>query len=369
MLFPTRLRLSSITVGSRFRPPTIVAAAAAGRRLCLGLLIAVVLLGAGGCSRFVKQQVTVPAQLSPLLDADTNQLLDEVNRLSQVRSLRGKIDVQFLDSSFARCGIAEKYRTAEGDVILQRPGQVYLTIQAPFVGTKIAEMASNGERFEVAVYQGDEKYRRFVKGTNKANYKRLEGAAAEADCDDNGKKKSAMAQQRQVGALSGLRPQHFTDALLVPPVAPSANGGNLLYAKSEAFVEEPDDRPGAKKGIRILRGYYVLDELAPEATGRARLLRRFWFDRFIAIRLARLQNFDERGQLTTDVIYKNAQRFGEGANYMLPASIELTRPQDRYSLRVTYQTPESVRVDQNWPTETFVLENKSNLQEVDLDKE
>jgi len=332
-------------------------------------LILVALLGASGCSRFVKRNVSVPSLLSPLAEADTNQLLEEVNRMAQVRSLRGKIDIQFLDNSFAKCGIAEKYRTAEGDVILERPGQVYLVIQAPFVGTKIAELASGGERFQVAVYQGDEKYRRFVRGTNNANYKRLEGAAAmDADCDENGKKKTAMAQQRQVGALSGLRPQHFTDALLVPSVAAAGNS-NLIYAKSEAFVEEPDDRPGAKKNARVVRGYYVLDELQPESEARARLLRRLWFDRLSGIRLARLQYFDERGRLITDVVYRSPQKFGEEGNYTLPASVELTRPQDRYSLRVTYQVPSDVRVDRDWPAETFTLENKSSLQEIDLDKE
>ncbi len=362
MLLCWRVRRSSMKNGSYFRSQF------AGPRLCAGVLIVLALFGASGCSRFVKRDVAVPSLLSPLVEADTNQLLEEVNRLAQVRSLRGKIDVQFLDNSFAKCGIAERYRTAEGDVILERPGHVYLVIQAPFVGTKIAEMASDGERFQVAVYQGDEKYRRFVRGTNSANYKRLEGSAAlDADCDENGKKKTAMAQQRQVGALSGLRPQHFTDALLVPAVA--ASNANLIYAKSEAFVEELDERPRAKRGARVVRGFYVLDELQSEGEARARLLRRLWFDRFGGIRLARLQNFDERGQLITDVVYRNSQKFGEEGNYTLPASIELTRPQDRYSLRVTYQMPGEVRVDRDWPPETFTLENKTSLQEVDLDKE
>ena len=35
-------------------------------------------------------------------------------------------------------------------------------------------MTSNGETFRVAVLQGDEKYRRFVKGTNSAVYEKLE---------------------------------------------------------------------------------------------------------------------------------------------------------------------------------------------------
>ncbi|HEV2880306.1 MAG TPA: hypothetical protein VGX24_03275 [Pyrinomonadaceae bacterium] len=329
--------------------------------LVLGL---VSLAGASGCSRFYKSKVTVPPLLAPLKEAAPGELIEVVNRMAQVQSLRGKIDIQFLDTSFAQCGVTEKYRTAEGDVILQRDGKIYLVIQGPF-SVKIAEMASDGERFRVAVLQGDDKWRRFLKGTNTANYQRID-SGAEVDCGKGDQTKTAQMQQRAASAFSGLRPQHFTDALLVRPVNVTP-GGNLIYARSEAFAEDIDTRPNAKKGARVVRGYYQLDELAPEADGRARLLRRFWFDRYGEISLARLQTFGERGELTTDVIYRNPKSFGETTKYTLPADIEITRPQDRYSLRISYQVPEAVKVDQPWPADVFMLENKSSLPEVDLD--
>jgi hypothetical protein len=322
------------------------------------------LAGGSGCSRFYKSKVTVPPLLAPLKEAAPGELIEVVNRMAQVQSLRGKIDIQFLDTSFAQCGVTEKYRTAEGDVILQREGKIYLVIQGPF-SVKIAEMTSDGERFRVAVLQGDDKWRRFLKGTNTASYERIE-SGAEVDCGKGDQKKTAQMQQRAASAFSGLRPQHFTDALLVRPVNASP-GSNLIYVRSEAFAEDVDTRPNAKKGARVVRGYYQLDELAPEGDGRARLLRRFWFDRFGEITLARLQTFGERGELTTDVIYRNPKSFGEATKYTLPSDIEITRPQDRYSLRISYQVPEDVKVDQQWPGEVFVLENKSSLPEVDLD--
>ena len=337
-----------------------------GRSLTIILVIALWALAAGGCSRVIKNKVSVAPFVPPKVEAETAQLLAEVNRVAQVRSLRGKVDIQFLDNSFVKCGVAEKYRTAEGSVTLQRPGQIYISIQVPFFSTKVAEMASDGQRFEVAVFQGDEKYRRFVRGTNTANYQKLDtdGATGDVDCGDQ--KKGMMVQQRAVGALSGLRPHHLTDALLVPAI--ETTDGSLLYARSEAFAEDADDRPNAKKGARVVRSYYTLDELAPEGAGRARLLRRFWFDRSATLRLARMQTFDARGLLVTDVIYKNPRAFGADAKYTLPADIELTRPQDRYSLRISYQTPEDVKVDQPYEPSAFVLENRSNLTEVDLDK-
>ncbi|HJR09035.1 MAG TPA: hypothetical protein VJ842_17380 [Pyrinomonadaceae bacterium] len=328
------------------------------------LLVLVSLAGASGCSRFYKSKVTVPPLLSPLKEAAPGELIEVVNRLAQVNSLRGKIDIQFLDNSFAPCGITEKYRTAEGDVILQRNGKIYLVINGPF-SVKIAEMTSDGERFRVAVLQGDDKYRRFLKGTNMATYQRLD-AGAEVDCGKGDQKKTAQMQQRAASAFSGLRPQHFTDALLVRPVGGDADA-KLTYVRSEAFAEDIDTRPNAKQGARVVRGYYILDEIAPESEGRARLLRRFWFDRFGEITLARLQTFGERGELTTDVVYRNPKSFGETTKYTLPADIEITRPQDRYSLKISYQVPEAVKVDQQWPSDVFVLENKSNLPEVDLD--
>ncbi|MCA1815987.1 MAG: hypothetical protein LC746_06185, partial [Acidobacteria bacterium] len=153
--------------------------------------------------------------------------------------------------------------------------------------------------------------------------------------------------------------------LLIRPL--DGAGSNLIYARSETFVEEPDPRPAAKAGARVVHGYYQLEELQPDSPGGARLLRRFWFDRFGAVHLARIQTFDERGQLTTDVVYRNPKPFGEGGRYTLPSEIEITRPQDRYSIRISYQTPDAVKVDQPYPPDAFVLENKSNLRVVDLD--
>ncbi|MCA1818420.1 MAG: hypothetical protein LC746_18940, partial [Acidobacteria bacterium] len=148
-------------------------------RALAALSLAACALASAGCgaitSKFVKTKVAVAPLLEPLAEADTPQLFDEINRVAQVRSLHGKVDIQFLDTSFAKCGVVEKYKTADGDVTIQRPGQIYLVIEDPFVGSKIAEMASNGTKFSVAVLKGDEKYRNFLIGSNGANYQRLAG--------------------------------------------------------------------------------------------------------------------------------------------------------------------------------------------------
>ncbi len=127
------------------------------------LLILTGLLYLSGCGLLgTRKQVQVPPLLTPLIEANRAQLIAEVNRLAAVKSIRGKVDIQFEDTSFADVGIAEKYRQADGTITLQRPGKVYLIIQVPFIATDIAQMTSDGESFRVAVLQGEEKYRRFV---------------------------------------------------------------------------------------------------------------------------------------------------------------------------------------------------------------
>lgn len=326
------------------------------------LLLIVSLIATSACALFVKpKKVQVPQLLKPLADASRGLLLNEINRQTTVQSIQGKIDIQFEDTSFAESGIVEKYRQTEGTVVLQRPGKIYLGIQFSFVD--IAQMSSDGERFRVAVFRGDEKYKRFIKGTNNAVYPKLEEATAPAN-PKGSKKPSQTNEKEAVSALSNLRPQHLTDALMIQP----AGDPGMVYVQSEFFQEENDNTPQAKKGTRVVRGYYLLEEFTQPTAGAARLVRRFWFDRVNAIRLARVQFFDDQGLLLTDVSYSNETSFGEAAKYRLPSRIEITRPHDQYKLTISYQTPATVAVDKEFRPEAFVLENKSELQEVDLDE-
>ena len=334
-------------------------------RILLVTLLIVVSLAVSGCGLFrPSKKVQVPQLLGPLTEADSARLINEVNRLATSKSIHGKVDIEFEDTSFAEVGIAEKYKQADGTVTIQRPGKIYLVIAVPFIAKDIAQMTSNGETFRVAVLEGDQKYKRFVKGTNNAHYEPLElnGDAQKAAPP----KKRDMTGKETVNALSNLRPQHLTEALLISPI--STQSTDVKFVRSEFYQEEADTRPKAKAGIRIVRSYYLLEEVSVPANGDARLLRRFWFDRVNGIRLARVQSFDERGTLVTDVSYWDEKTLGDTVQRVLPSRIEITRPRDKYKLRIVYQSPSSVDLDKEYPPEAFVLENRWQLQEVDLDE-
>ncbi|PYS67962.1 MAG: hypothetical protein DMF69_21565 [Acidobacteria bacterium] len=327
-------------------------------RSLLLLSIVSIAFTTSSCNLFrTHKKVAVPQLLTPLRTATKDILIQEINRLASVKAIHGRVDIQFEDTSFASVGIAEKYQQVDGNLILQRPGKIYLALT--FTIVDIAQMASDGERFAVAVLQGDEKYKRFVKGTNSAVYPRLE--SADKTNTKNDKKK---AEKETVSALSNLRPQHLTDAFLIRSIEP--NSGNI-YSLSEFFQEEPDTRPQAKKGARVMRGYYLLEELSEPKNGETQVLRRFWFDRVDKIRLGRLQTLDTKGQIITDVSYFNDKPIGSEVTMTLPGRIELTRPQDQYKLSLTYQDPASVELNKEYKPEAFVLQNKWQLPEVDLD--
>jgi hypothetical protein len=330
-------------------------------RLALLLLCLVTLPVISACGLFSTHKTVGVAPVLALRNASTAELLAEINRLAAIKSLRGKLDVEFEDTSGAGSGLADKYRKVDASITVQRPGKVYFVIG--LFSVDIAKMTSDGEHFRVAILKGDEKYKRFVKGTNNAEY-------GELNPDGNGKqaneKGNVRAERATVNALSNLRPQHLTDAFLLLPIAQPAPPG-YFYSQSEIFEEEVDSRPQAKKGARVIRGYYLLEEFTQAAAGQLMLRRRYWFDRVGAINLARVETFDDHGVLETEVRYSIEQSVGTDPAARLPTHIELTRRKDQYRIRMNYQAPPSVSLDHDYPADVFVLENTFGLKEVDLD--
>lgn len=290
------------------------------------------------------------------------ELLARINHLAKVNSLRAKMDLKFEDNSFAEIGIAEKYKSADGEVVVQRPSNISLKVQVPVIKTDIVQMTSDGEKFRVAILEDGAggKYKRFVFGSNNADYTKLQEQVSRMDLNGNGEE-----IRKNVNAFSNLRPQHFTEALLVRPTDQS-----YLYVQSEMFQDEVDTSTRKKSPTaRVVRGYYILDELAKNSDGSLKISRRFWFDRVGGIRLARQQIFDAQGALESDIIYGNEGNLSDNSEYSnLPLRIEVTRPKEKYKMSLTYQTPESVSIGKPYNQDVFVLQNRWNLPEVDLDK-
>jgi hypothetical protein len=117
-----------------------------------------------------------------------------------------------------------------------------------------------------------------------------------------------------------------------------------------------------------MRGYYLLDEYAKQDDG-LKITRRFWFDRVGGIRLARQQLFDAKGEIDSDIVYgKEGALTATGEYANLPLRIQVTRPKDKYTMSLTYQSPEAVTIGKQYNPDAFVLKNTWNLDEFDLDQ-
>lgn len=302
------------------------------------------------------------AKLLKTETAETAALLAKINNLARINSMRAKMDLKFEDNSYAEIGIAEKYKTADGEIVVQRPANILLKVQVPVIKSDVAQMTSNGSTFRVAILQdgGDGRYKKFVIGSNAADYSMLQEQVRNTDLDNG-----AVIKQN-VNAFASLRPQHFTDAMLVRPV----DTERYSYLTSSIFQEEYDFTANKKSPLKwVLRGYYLVDEVARSADGTMKVKRRFWFDRVGGIRIARQQIFDDRGEIDSDVSYGQEGQLGETEEYKdMPLQISVTRPKEKYKMRLTYQTPLAVSIGKTYPGAAFQLENTWGLQEVDLDK-
>ncbi len=324
------------------------------RRAVLDILVLFVIFSVACISP--KEKVERPILLRTE-DATKDRLLAEIDRLARISSMRARVDLKFEDNSFAEVGIGEKYRSADGEIVVQRPANIMLKVQLPVLRTDIAQMTSNGTKFCVAVLNdgGDGRYRRFICGSNDKDYAEL---SRELEKLEDGK-----LLRKNINAFANLRPQHFTEAMLVRPVSKENS-----YVQSEIFQEEFDLSADKKSPLRwVLRGYYILDELQSNADGSMRLARRFWFDRVGGIRLARQQIFDYEGRLESDIVYgKEGNLSSEYTN--IPLRIEVTRPKEKYKMSLSYQDPANVSIGKTYPQTAFELRNRWNLPEIDLDR-
>jgi hypothetical protein len=323
-------------------------------QLLILFLVSVALFSAG-CG-IVKTKDTTPTLLK-VEDASKADLLKEVSRFAKVASMRAKMDLKFEDNSFAQFGNKEVYRAADGEVVVQRPANIRLTVQVPVIKSDLAQMTSDGKNFRVAILMdgGSGKFKKFVRGTNDADYSKLQKSLSKTDTGQ-------VAQN--VSAFANLRPQHFTDAMLVRPIDDAD-----LYTQSSIFQIEEDPAQPQKSPLRkVMRGYYLLDEFAKDATGDMKIARRFWFDRVGGIRLARQQIFDKAGEIESDIVYGKEGNLSDNPEYKnLPLQIQVTRLKEKYTMKLTYQSPEMVSIGKTYPEAAFVLQNTWGLEEVNLD--
>jgi len=296
------------------------------------LLFAVGLSGSVAC---ISRRVDVVPFLAPTENATLDQLVAHINEWRKIDSLVLRVDLQFETVEKAEEGEGRQYRMAQGRLLLQRPNRIRLTIEAPILSTNIAEMASDGERFQLLIYPLA--YRALIEGQNDASY------------GEDVKRLDQDPELKKAGPLVNIRPQHFTDAFLLSPI-PVDDPYTVVFLQEERVIEA-DRRPGAKKNSQVKKSYYVvtavrLGENAPRA--------RYWFDRTSELLVKRQQVYDADGRLVANIEYADylPPRGEDGPRFASRVRIE--RPYDNYTLVVNVR-PDGITVNRDLPDTAFVV--------------
>jgi len=303
----------------------------------------------------ISRGVNVPPFVPPTSEATLSELIGVVNQRRDIRTLTARVDLQFETQEEAEEGRLRRFRPAQGRILLSRPESIRLQIEAPVLSLNLAEMASDGTAFQLLIYP--EEYRALIEGSNDREYRERTRQIEEDP------------ELEKAGPLVNIRPQHFTTAFLFEPIDLDDPGVIAVMEEDRRLV--PDDRPGAKQNEWIVKSYYVLSVIrAGESSPR----HQYWFDRGARLELVGLKSFDSSGALIGDVIFADYFRTGlpdSTSTVDLPAEIHITRPYDRYSLRIG-MSAETVQLNRDIPETAFSIEAPpewgDSVRRIDLDR-
>lgn len=304
------------------------------------------LLGSA-CVRKVNVNELLPVK-EPLT---TDQLIGRINSYSAINTFSAQANVTVWNYFTGEGAKADEFPSATGLIRFKRPEDTRMNVT--FIGARVAEMVSDGQKFKLAVYRPQEK-RRFIYGSNLTDIERMNPSDI---------KETKDPQLTKAGGLVNMRPQHITDSFLIRPITETDRPNAF---REEVRQVEADTRPG-KKNRLVERSYYVVYVLERDEKDQVKLRRKFWFDRTQAgTPLVRQQTFENGvGRLASDVTYSDWFTAAD-SNASLPARVIIDRRNDGYRLDLRIVT-DTVEVNAELPTTTFDLENTEKLEEVNLD--
>jgi outer membrane lipoprotein-sorting protein len=215
-----------------------------------------------------------------LLVADRQSLIDAVARqYDAIRDFSAEVNMVPALGTAEKSRITE-YKDVRAYILFRKPSEIRLIGLYPVIRNKAFDMVSNGVDFKLFVPSRN----RFITGKNEI-------------------------EQPSQNKLENLRPQHFQDALLIRPIAPTEK---LLL---ENFTDEDN-------------AFYILHVVHENGNNQLQLARTIWFNRY-DLTLARQLIFDDAGNILTDARYTEWKAYD---HVPFPKHIEINRPRDEYAV-------------------------------------
>ncbi len=251
--------------------------------------------GLTGCfssvRRVPKVQMQAPGAYRTATVKDLERTVSE--RDAGIKTLQMSVTVTATTGG-ERTGQEKTFTSFRGYIFLQRPADLRVLLQLPFVGSKAMDMVSDGKTFTMVIPPRSVAYL----GTN------------------------AMAKPSANG-LENLRPSVFLDSLLVPGVS---QGEYVTMTESMRVLE-----PARGRRAAIEEPEYDLEVLRLQ---NEKILHRERVVHFSRVTLLPFEQdvYDDEGHVVTRAVYEDYQPVAGGTP--LPRAISISRPLDQYSLRV-----------------------------------
>ena len=237
-------------------------------------------------------QTHPPAQI---LSSSLEDLVKATStRYENIRTLKASVDMS-ASTGGGKEGKVVDYTSFTGFILFRKPGDLHFVGLAPAIRTRIVEMVTDGKNFTIVMPP----LKQATTGSN-------------------------SSPGTSTNSLKNLRPQFFTDALLIRSAGPD----ELVSLVSENRIYQPDptkkyvvDEPDYDLGIyRTVANSTELKTQRVIHIGRATLLP------------YQQDVYDEKGQLVTVVNYDDYKLFGDQT---FASRITIRRPIDGLTLRVT----------------------------------
>jgi hypothetical protein len=267
------------------------------------------LIPLNGClvSTHKLQRVEMP---SHVMAATADQLIDFINsRCGAIQSLVATVDFRLIEGG-PKKGKQTATASFSGTILERNPASLRVVVRLPLVGTTAVDLATEGQTFTLLVPPRNEAF---------------EGANT--------------ATKESHNSLENLRPNVFSDSLLLGCIAPSdlvtltSETKTLLDTKAKRLIARPD---------------YDLVVLRHKGAQELTTQRVIHFSRTDLIPY-QVDVYDQNGTIQTEATYGPIETFG-GTNF--PKTITIKRPSDELQILITF---EKLTVNQPLPDSKFEL--------------
>jgi hypothetical protein len=289
------------------------------------LVLLFAILPLSGCLLRSTHTVTTRISSVKLQTATLDELVARINSdAARLQSFIANVDIDF-SSGGAKKGKVTDYAELSGYILVRKPDMLRMFMQAPVVRSRVFDMASNGETFEVSWPPRNEFY---------------------------------IGASQAVGKPSGsplesLRPQVIIDALVLHTIDPEKEVA-VLEEGTETVIDPKTHKPAEQ-------GTYVVTVIQrTDSPWGGVLSRKIVFSRDTL--QPHQQYVYKHDQLVTFARYDN---FSNTDGIVFPNIIDIQRPIEELSFRLVIT---KLRVNEPIQDEQFVLRQPPGSKLVNLDE-